>query len=436
MTTVKASREFVAQNTPRSSEGWGYLAQLSFNYFGWLFCWTVAASYMVPNTLLRMVDDAEKNTRFGLMVGVSNVFMLVVIPLAGTLSDRLRWRLGRRRSFYLPSALAVGALIFLVVRCRYYSALFVLMMLMHGTYACWFPNYALLRDVVPLNRRGRISGLANITSTLGIIVGHTISPYFIAKGQMLALALIAGSANLLANLWVALKIREESPVEQVPRKSFSLKEAYVPKLEGASSLGWLAAVNLLTQMGAVAMLCFLLYFVKDQIDKTHFNETYRNANLIGAGAGVCSAIAAGWVADRFGRKRVLLVACILQIACMVIYFFLPWVSTTLYCSAFLFGLGNAAYWSIYWALLSDLVPEGETSKYMALIQYTSILPWAVVPAVLGPVVDGFGAASGQGYKVLFITIIVILTLGLLLIPRIPETLKKGEPKAFSPAVGV
>ncbi|GAB4349142.1 MAG: hypothetical protein Kow0099_32040 [Candidatus Abyssubacteria bacterium] len=425
MTTVRVRRACVAGNAPRSSEGWGYLGQLSLNYFGWLFCWSIAATYMVPNALLKMVDNAEKNTRFGLMVGVSNVFMLALIPLVGTLSDRLRWRLGRRRSFFLPAAFAVGVFILLVVRCRHYPALFALLVLMHGAYACWFPNYALLRDIVPLNRRGRISGLVNITSTLGIIGGHIISPYFIAKGQMLMLALIAGSTNLLANLWVALNIREVPPAEGSSRTAFSWKETYLPKLEGASSLGWLAGVNLLTQMGAVAMLCFLLYFVKDQIDKVHFNETFRNANLIGAGAGVFSAIAAGWVADRFGRKRVLFVACILQIICMVIYFFLPWVSTTLYMSAFLFGLGNAAYWSIYWTLLSDLVPEGETSKYMGLIQYTSVIPWAIVPAVLGPVVDGFGAASGQGYKVLFITIIVILTLGLLLIPRIPETLKSA-----------
>jgi MFS family permease len=86
-------------------------------------------------------------------------------------------------------------------------------------------------------------------------------------------------------------------------------------------------------------------------------------------------------------------------------------------------LGNAAYWSLYWTLLSDLVPEGETSKYIGLIQYTTMIPWAVVPPTLGAIVDGFGAASGRGYSILFIVIVILLTTGMILIRGIPETLK-------------
>jgi len=175
-------------------------------------------------------------------------------------------------------------------------------------------------------------------------------------------------------------------------------------------------------MGAVAMTCFLLYFIKDQIDSEHFNETYRNVNLIGTGPALLSAISAGWMADRFGRKRVLAVACLLQIVSMVNFLIFPWVHSTLYVTGFLFGLGNAAYWSLYWTLLSDLVPEGETSKYIGLIQYTTMIPWAVVPPTLGAIVDGFGAASGQGYRILFMVIVILLTAGMLLIRRIPETL--------------
>ncbi|MBI5116997.1 MFS transporter [Candidatus Poribacteria bacterium] len=406
-------------------ENWGYLSQISLNYLGWFFCWTVATSYMMPNALLRMVDDSIKNTRLGLMAGAANVLLLILLPLVGTLSDRSRWRIGRRRPFYLLAALSMVLLASLVVRCRYYPMLLTLLVAMHAAEACWFTNYALLRDVVPLSRRGRISGLTNVTGTLGVMFGHILSPWFIGNGRMLALALIAGGANLLSNLWVAVKIREKPPVAAPVQAIKSWREIYFPTLRNSRSLIWLAASNLLTQMGAVAMLCFLMYFIKDQIDSAHFNETYRNTNLLGTGAGVFSALTAGWIADRFGRKRVLVVACLLQIWCMANFVLLPWVHSTLYLSGFLFGLGNAAYWSIYWTLLSDLVPEGETSKYIGLIQYTSMLPWAVVPATLGPIVDNFGAASGRGYSILFSIIIVILIGGMILVRGIPETLKKA-----------
>jgi MFS family permease len=262
-------------------------------------------------------------------------------------------------------------------------------------------------------------------SALGLLLAHAVSPIFITAGRVISLALIAGGTNTGCSLWVALSIKERAPSDP-PTRITSWKEVYLPKLEGTGGLAWLAAVNLLTQMGTVAMTCFLLYFIKDQIDPEHFNETFRNVNLIGTGPALVSAISAGWVADRFGRKRVLTVACLLQIVSMVNFLVFPWVHMTLYFTGLLFGLGNAAYWSLYWTLLSDLVPEGETSKYIGLIQYTSTIPWAVVPPTLGAIVDGFGAASGRGYSILFIVIVILLTTGMMLIRGIPETLKPGS----------
>ena len=110
-------------------------------------------------------------------------------------------------------------------------------------------------------------------------------------------------------------------------------------------------------------------------------------------------------------------------AAMIPFLFAPRVHASLYISGLLFGLGNGAYLSLYWTLLSDLVPEGETSKYIGLMQYTMQIPWAITPTALGPVVDGFGAESGKGYDMLFSVIVVFLFIGMLLAFRIPETLK-------------
>lgn len=406
------------------SRSWPYLSQLSVNYFGWSFCWTIAMSYIVPNTLLGLVDDSVKNSRLGMIAGVSHLLVLILVPLVGTLSDRLRSRLGRRRPFYLSGILALSLITILIVPSQYYLALLVLAFLMHGAQTCWYPNYALIRDIVPLDRRGRIAGLTNIMATVGFLVAHMVSPRFITSGRMMTLALIAAVTNAICGLWVALMIKEPPPPTDPPaEKISSWKDVYLPKLEGTSGLGWLAAMNLLTQMGSVAMTCFLLYFIKDQIDPDRFNETYRNTNLIATGPALIGAISAGWVADRFGRKRVLFIACFLQVVSLLNFLVFPWVHSTLYLTGLLFGLGNASYWSLYWTILSDLVPEGETSKYIALVQYTSIIPWMIVPPTLGAVIDGLGATSGQGYRVLFITIVVVLTAGMIMIRRIPETLK-------------
>jgi MFS family permease len=405
---------------------WPYLTQLSINYLGWALCWTITSAYMVPNALLGMVDDSVKNSRLGLMTGLGNVMVIILIPLFGALSDRTRSRFGRRRPFYLPAAFAMLLLAILIAISNQYLFLLAIVILAHGMLALWFPNRALIRDVVPIERRGRISGLGNIANTLGIMGGHIVAPKFINTGRMMILALIAGAAAVAANLWVALRIKERPPENTADKGPLSFREVYIPKLEKSNGLGWLAAVNLVSHLGLVGMTCFLLYFIKDQIDPENFNGTYANVVLIAMAAAVLSSISAGFVADRFGRRRVFMIACLIQVTAMLNFLLAPRVHTTLYLSGLLYGLGNGAYLSMYWTLLSDLVPEDEASRYIGLMQYTMQIPWAFMPALLGPIVDGFGAESGRGYNVLFTIITVFLVIGAAMIWKIPETLKKNS----------
>jgi MFS family permease len=411
------------------SHGWPYLTQLSVNYLGWAFCWTVTSAYMVPNMLLGMVDDSVKNARLGLMTGLGNVMVIILVPLFGVLSDRTRSRFGRRRPFYLPAAFAMLALAILIAISNRYLFLLAIVILTHSMLALWFPNRALVRDVVPIERRGRISGLGNIANTLGIMGGHIVAPKFINAGRMMILALIAGAAAVAANLWVAIRIKEHPSDNTADQTPLSFREVYIPRLEKSKGLGWLAAVNFVSHLGLVGMICFLLYFIKDQIDPENFNATFANVVLIAMAAAVLTSIGAGFFADRFGRRRVFIIACLIQVTAMLNFLLAPRIHTTLYLSGLLYGLGNGAYLSMYWTLLSDLVPEDEASRYIGLMQYTMQIPWAVMPALLGPIVDGFGAESGRGYDILFTIITVLLVIGAAMIWKIPETLKKNSEAA-------
>jgi MFS family permease len=381
---------------------------------------------MVPNILLGLVSDSVKNTRLGLMSGAGNVMVIILIPLIGSLSDRTSSAWGRRRPYYVSAAFAMGFFLVLVSRCDRYLFLLALMALMHSALALWFPNRALIRDTVPIERRGRISGLITIMNMVGMMAGHLTAPRLIEAGRIVVLALIAAAVNIASNLWVALAVKEAPPAEKA-RPLSSWREIYFPKMGDAPGLGRVAAFNLLTQMGMVAMVCFLLYFIKDQVDPEHFNKTFSRVVLIAMAAAIPSSFGAGVVADRFGRKRVLLVASLLQVACILNFLLSPRAHSTLYISGVLYGLGNGSFMSMYWTIVSDLVPESDTGKYIGLMQYTFLIPWAVIPPSLGPMVDAFGAGDGKGYSILFVVIVALLVAGLLLLPKIPETFKKAPP---------
>ncbi len=95
----------------------------------------------------------------------------------------------------------------------------------------------------------------------------------------------------------------------------------------------------------------------------------------------------------------------------------------------MYGLGNGAYLSMYWTILADMVPEDQASKHIGLMQYTMQIPWAVTPIVLGPIVDNFGTTSGRGYNILFSTIVIFFAIGMLMIRKIPETLKDNSARS-------
>jgi MFS family permease len=104
-------------------------------------------------------------------------------------------------------------------------------------------------------------------------------------------------------------------------------------------------------------------------------------------AGVISNLIGGWCADRFGRRRMMLVAATCQVLAFLLFTFAnsPWFHSpalTFACFAFL-GVGASLYWPACQAMVADVVkPEHRNEVFAVFYTATNIA------VVLGPVLGG------------------------------------------------
>ena len=138
------------------------------------------------------------------------------------------------------------------------------------------------------------------------------------------------------------------------------KELGLPQLKGAE--GFLIAV-LIDALGSGLFMPFsLLYF-------------NRSIGLPLVSVGFALSIATiftlpiapltGWLVDRFGAGRVVIVAQVLQ-GCGFIGYLLVNSIPTLICYALLVSIGQRLFWSSFFTLIADIATEEDRDRWYAL----------------------------------------------------------------------
>jgi MFS family permease len=132
-----------------------------------------------------------------------------------------------------------------------------------------------------------------------------------------------------------------------------------------------------------------------------------------SGARILLSPVAGWMADIIGRKKVFLFGLIVMIVYPVLIVLTP-DADLLFPSYLLMGLGWACNQATYLAWQMTLMPS-QRGKAMGVLNFLNYLSWAIGPTLGGILGENMGIFLGV------ITAIVIETVGLLLLIRVPET---------------
>jgi MFS family permease len=400
-------------------------------WFGLSILWNSLHVIILPAVLLNYVPETRKNTYLGLMTFVGLIIAMIIQPIAGSYSDSFRSRWGRRRpmmtlgtalDFIFLAVLAwAGGLVWLAIG---YIGLQFTSNIAHG------PAQGLIPDQVPPSQLGAASGFKNLFDMGGLVVaslvmGNLLGPD--AKDVTIPFVVIA-AVLFVSALITILGTKEDSTVEieavstqaaQKPKGIFLLHRIQLPSR--GSPYSWLIGSRFLFLLGIYDIQVFAQYYIRDVIPTD--NPVKLTGDLLASItlALIASALAGGWIGDRFGHKRVQYLASgISAIGCLLLMLARDPNSLMIYGG--ITGVGIGLFITSNWALLSKMAPLAQAGVYLGLTNLATAGSGAV-GRLMGPIIDilnNLNPGIFSGYTAMFIFGAVCTGLSTILLAKVSE----------------
>jgi MFS family permease len=176
---------------------------------------------------------------------------------------------------------------------------------------------------------------------------------------------------------------------------------------------WAWLTRLLMNLGYAVAIVYLLYFLRDELDRPHAESDVFLLTVINTVGVATAVLVAGVWSDRLGRRRVFVIAAgvVLGLGALVVALSPTW--TTLLVASFFLGVGFGVYTSVDFALITQVLPDDAArGKDLGVLNIASALPQVLAPAIAAPVV------TLAGYPTLFAVAGFLALLGGVLVRNI------------------
>jgi MFS family permease len=375
----------------------GLLAGLVFLQLTICLLWAAIAVTLMA-LQVQQIDPVNYAGQLGLVLGVGAIGSMVGGPIMGTVSDRVRSRLGPRVPIILVGAVLTLALMILTASATSIGMLILWWFLAQFVTVGFISTamWTYLPDRVPLARRGTFSAALGMSSLIGATVGQAVASAFATQvfvGYVVIGLLVVVGCVVVA--FVGSRSNVGEPRRPVDVKALLSTFWVSPRKHPAFAWTFLLLqdyVGLGTE-GAVAVV-----------------PVVGVATLVGV---LVSTPTAGWLVDRLGRTKpiLMIVAAVLGIGSLVPLAFPT--TTGLIVYAALAGFGFGAYLSVDYVLITQVLPSSEdAAKDLGIINISATLPTTVAAGGAGLIITLF-----NGYTALFpIAAVLGLLGGLLLLP--------------------
>lgn len=359
----------------------------------------------------------------GYITGTGALFVMLTAPLMGTLSDRTRTRIGKRRPWMI-GGVVVGVLSLFVMALApsilILGAGWVLAQLGWGTVLGNLQNST--ADRLPESQRGKVAGLAGFATQVAPVFGVVIAGSLV--GNAVLLFLVPGVVGVILVTLFVLLVHEDDTRGAVFPDKLTLRTTFGRYLFNPTkyvdfSLNWLG--RFLFYIGLTLNTTFTAFFFASRLDMT-LGEVAGVIAGLGAGsvlAVTIGAIGGGFLSDRLKRRRVFVLIGALIFSGGVLLQAFSTDLPLLFAGSLLASVGIGAFSAVDQALLLDVLPEREleAGRFMGITGFATSIPQAAGPFVASFIL-ALGAAGEKNYTLLYIIAAVVTLLGGIVVLRI------------------
>lgn len=356
---------------------------------------TAGQTIMVTLLPVLLAEYVSSAIWIGIAIGGEGVFALLVPYWAGLLSDRLpaglAARFGRRAFFLLLMAPLMAATLVIAPFLKGYWPLAGIALLFFAFFHAYLtPLWALMVDLVPDSRWGRVHGVRGALHAGGLAYG------LVAAGLLYAiwppLPFIIAGALVLITTWITIGVLPRSDgiveegggtAERGSREARSEPGVWQEVKERRDLHSFLAANALWT--GAVDGIRPYVFIFAAVVIGINTAETSLILLLLVGGLGLGS-IALGRIGDRYGHGRPLVWGTLITAVAM---FAGVGVRTVAGATAILLssGIGAAALIALPYPLFAELVGGRAIGRFTGLYILSLGLGRIVAPVMVGAAID-------------------------------------------------
>ncbi|WP_329577533.1 MFS transporter [Kitasatospora sp. NBC_01250] len=379
----------------RGRVGGGWIGALSLANLAVFLGFFTPIQILLPLQLERL-DAAHKADLLSWVTGVGALVAMLVNPLAGAVSDRTTSRFGRRRPWIVLGALlGAGGLLYTAGRHSLPGVIVGWALAQAGLNVMLAGVTTPVVDQVPVGQRAVVSGWTGISQSLGLVAGAGLVT--VLGGGVLAGYGGTAIAVVVLGLPFVLFCRDPvlPPAARAPFRLRTLAAGYWVSPRRYPDFGWAFLTRLLINLGNAIGTLYLLYYLTDAVHYPSPDSGVLVLTAVYTAAALLTAIPAGAISDRTGRRRALVVvSCVVMAAAaLLLALFHSWPVTIV--AAFVLGAGYGIYLAVDQALVTQVLPvAADHAKDLGVINIANSGPQVLAPALAAPVVSHLGGYGG------------------------------------------
>lgn len=358
----------------------------------------------------------------GILMAMDNLLAIVLLPVFGTISDKVNTPFGKRIPFIVTgTALAVIFYMILPASANaqnlilYLVALFGVLVSM-GLYRS--PAVALMPDLTPAPLRSKANALINLMGAVGGVYALVMIKFLVGKGatpDYTPLFLSIAGLMVVAIVILCITIQEKKIASKVQKEVEAYEKATGEQIH---SLGEAQQTDSVETSKAHAMpaevrrsMCYLLasiflWFTAYNAVTTAFSRytrvvwkmeggSFANCLMIATVAAIISYIPIGSVSNRFGRKKTIMGGIVLMTVCYLAAVFCTSYQWWINIAFAVIGVGWAAISVNSYPMIVEMAKGSDIGKFTGTY-YT----FSMAAQILTPILSGF-LLEHVSYMVLF-----------------------------------